>query len=413
MKIFVEYYQNNYRQLNALIDEIRTNSEAIRKMYELCVLNLRVQEDISSLNTQDKNILSLFLGEYRDANGNVPEEVQRYNSGVLTALQLNVPKGSLDHHQLRKLNNAEAVYRCFMEQCAVDGTIDTQEWCDKIYEDIKDFNLGDNARSEIKAAVKHEADIAGVEHFMVKYTKGKEQITDTDFIIDKVGEEQRNKARKFYQNRILIVFTYYYEEIAEYFLGILNENREKIDPTLPAPRKMEMKEYRKREGEIEASGNHIIMVGDSFEAKKFYKHAKNGIWDYYHLGMRFVSQGTKTVLLARKLKDKQIDDLVKLGKELGEKHNIKIPEGVASLDDENFFDVYRDLFEDVEDVSDGIIAGVGGILVTPIVVAGQALVGAANAIQGTQNLAASKKLEFLQYSIAIYEYLDREKVIVD
>jgi hypothetical protein len=292
MKIFVEYYRNSYSKLNALIDDIRTTSEVVGKMYDLCVLNLRVQEDISSLNIRDKNILALFLGEYRDANGTVPKQVQRYNSGVLTALQLNMPEGELDSHQLRKLNNSEVVYRCFMEQCAVDGTIDTQEWCEAIYEDIKDFNLGDNAKSEIKAAVKHEADVAGIEHFMVKYTKGKEQINDNDFIIDKESEEQYKIVRNFYQKQILIVFTPHYEEIAEYFLGILNENREKLDMALPAPRKMEIKEYKKKEGDIEESGNHIIMVGDSPEAKKFYKYAKNGTWDYDNLGMSFVSQGT-------------------------------------------------------------------------------------------------------------------------
>jgi gamma-glutamyl phosphate reductase len=87
MKIFAEYYRNSYSKLNALINDIRVTSEVIGKMYDLCVLNLRVQDDISSLNIRDKNILALFLGEYRDANGTVPKQVQRYNSGVLTALQ--------------------------------------------------------------------------------------------------------------------------------------------------------------------------------------------------------------------------------------------------------------------------------------------------------------------------------------
>jgi hypothetical protein len=300
-----------------------------------------------------------------------------------------------------------------MEQCAVDGTIDTQEWCEEIYEDIKDFNLGDNAKLEIKAAVKHEADVAGIEHFMVKYTKGKEQIKDDDFIIDKESEEQYKIVRNFYQKQILIVFTPHYEGIAEYFLGILNENREKLDMALPAPRKMEMKEYKKKEGDIEQSGNHIIMVGDSREARKFYKYAQNGRWDYDNLGMSFVSQGTKTVLRAQTFKEKQIDDLVKLGKRLGEKHDIKIPEGVASLDDDNFFDAYRELFEGNKNLSELIGCAAAGIVASPIALAGQALIGVENTIQRVQNLTSSKELEFLQYSILIYEYLDREKVLID
>ena len=48
--------------------------------------------------------------------------------------------------------------------------------------------------------------------------------------------------------------------------------------------------------------------------KKIYKNAHNGKakkgrWDYYKLGMRFVSKGEKTILLARSLKDEEIDDL--------------------------------------------------------------------------------------------------------
>lgn len=139
---------------------------------------------LSSLDVYDSEILALFLGEYRNSEGLVPEQVKKYNRGVLNALDQKVPKGMLDNHQIRKLKNPKVVYRCFMEQCAVDGTIDSQEWTDKIYEDLRDFELSDNSKSEIKESVKYEAEIAGVEYFIVKYSKNNAGVLDTDFEID-------------------------------------------------------------------------------------------------------------------------------------------------------------------------------------------------------------------------------------
>ncbi len=184
MSIYVKNYRKSHDQLNAIIDAVTQNSETIKKLYATCVLNLEEQLSLSSLDVYDSEILALFLGEYRNSEGLVPEQVKKYNRGVLNALDQKVPKGMLDNHQIRKLKNPKVVYRCFMEQCAVDGTIDSQEWTDKIYEDLRDFELSDNSKSEIKESVKYEAEIAGVEYFIVKYSKNNAGVLDTDFEID-------------------------------------------------------------------------------------------------------------------------------------------------------------------------------------------------------------------------------------
>lgn len=184
MTIYVKNYRKSHEQLNEIIDAVTKNSEAIKRLYGACVLNLEEQISLSSLDAYDAEILALFLGEYRNSEGVVPDEVKKYNRGVLSALDQNVPKGVLDNHQIRKLKNPKVVYRCFLEQSAVDGTLDSQEWTDKIYEDLKDFELSDNSKSEIKESVKYEAEIAGVDYFIVKYTKDNAGILDTDFEID-------------------------------------------------------------------------------------------------------------------------------------------------------------------------------------------------------------------------------------
>lgn len=125
MDIYVKNYEKTHTQLDAIIEIVIKNSEAIKKLYGMCVLNLEEQESLETLDAQDADILALFLGEYRDKNGKVPNEVRDYNRGVLTALNLKIPIGTLDNHQIRRLKAPKVVYRCFMEQCAVHGTIDT------------------------------------------------------------------------------------------------------------------------------------------------------------------------------------------------------------------------------------------------------------------------------------------------
>lgn len=184
MSIYVKNYRKTHEQLDAVIEAVIKNSEGIKKLYGMCVLNLEEQESLEMLDSQDEEILAIFLGEYRDENGTVPSKVRDYNRGVLGALNQNVPNGSLDNHQIRKLKAPRVVYRCFMEQCAVDETIDTQEWCDKIYEHLKDFELSENSKNEIKESVKYEAEIAGIEYFIVKYSKNNAGVLDIDFEID-------------------------------------------------------------------------------------------------------------------------------------------------------------------------------------------------------------------------------------
>lgn len=192
MAIYVKNYRQSHEQLDAAIEAITYNSEAIKKLYGTCILNLEEQDGLSLLDGTDSEILALFLGEYRNNEGNVPEKVQKYNRGVLMTLQHYVPNGTLDNHQIRKLKNPKVVYRCFMEQCAVDETIETQEWSDNIYELLKDFELSDNSKTEIKNAVKYEVEIAGADYFLVKYSKDNVGILDTDFVIDLGNQDSGN-----------------------------------------------------------------------------------------------------------------------------------------------------------------------------------------------------------------------------
>lgn len=424
MDIYVENYEKTHEQLNAVIETVIKNSEAIKKLYEMSVLNIKKQERLEMIDSQDAEILAIFLGEYRDENGSVPSAVCDYNRGVLMALNQGVPDGTLDNHQIRKLKAPKVVYRCFMEQCAVDGTIDTQEWTDKIYEDLKDFELSEKSKNEIKESVKKEAEIAGKDFFICKYSKNNAGVSDMDFEIDididasinPAEAEKKEAARLFYQKPILLVYSPTDEKVAEYFKTVLDENREKLgDDRLTSVAKIELKKYIKRRSEYEKEGTHIIMIGDSQEAKKGYEvflEMKKNRWDYYNLGMRYITRGNKTILLVRPLKDEQIDDLVHLAASIEERQPMIIPEGIKSVYYTVLKDCYQEkgLFEKQEELLTDILAVMETL---PLAALAQAKEIVKNSMQWGKNLGASKDLKFLQYCVAIYKYLESENAIVD
>ncbi len=224
----------------------------------------------------------------------------------------------------------------------------------------------------------------------------------------KRSEEAKKLARTFYQKPILLVYEPKCKEVSEYFLGVLIENREKIDPSLPFPSQCELKEYKSKREEYERKGTHIILLGDSDEAKKLYKTANNGRWDYYKFGMRYVSYGNKTVLLSRALKNKQIDDFVAYAKEISEKHSVKIPAGVKAVKKDFLKDTVGDALR-----TDPVVGVLTSIVASPLLVAGEVVENVGNTVQSIENLTKKKDLNFAQYCIAIYDYLKSKSALLD
>ena len=231
-------------------------------------------------------------------------------------------------------------------------------------------------------------------------------------IIDKKEKEEADKkeklikAKRFYQKPILIVYTSGKKDIAEYFVGLLNENKNKIDPKLPVSSRMNIKDYKKKRIELEQKGTHIILLGESDEAKSIYKNVS---WDYHKIGMRFVSRGNKTVILLRVLKNQQINELVEFAREENKKYKVKIPQNAATVT--TFFE---DVFSSVSiyDTSDVIVTIIAGIIVSPLLLLGEGLKELANGVQAVQNIFSMKDLDFLRYSLAIYAYLETQNALL-
>lgn len=225
-------------------------------------------------------------------------------------------------------------------------------------------------------------------------------------------EELKKKARVFYQKPILLVYKEKYDPVAEYFLGMLNVNREKIDPSLPSPSSCTLTDYKKNREKIERAGNHIIMIGDSAEAKKIYKNVN---WEYDNLGMKYMSYGNKTILLTNTLKNNQLNDFIKLASKVGKKYKVDVPSDVASVGYTGMKEIFKTIFNnDITGTAVDVAIGTAiTMIMSPLITVGFGLQNTMNCIQFVQNMTAKKRLDFLQYCFVIYKYLESKNAILN
>ena len=243
-----------------------------------------------------------------------------------------------------------------------------------------------------------------------------EREVETNKAEQMANEIAAKKAIPFYKERIVIVYKDSYKDIAIYFKDeLLNKNRKIVDryvENVPYPSAISIDEYKEKRVELEASGAHVIFLGDTKESKEIYKHANQGNWEYSNLGMRYVSSGNNTVILVRKIKNKEIDDLVKLALEVNKKYKIEIPSGVETV---KYRSLIKELYDESikgEDTEVKIIMGIVGSFFAPLLIAGESLGVAISGIQSVQNKTAAKELKFLQCAIAIYKYLESVNALV-
>lgn len=240
------------------------------------------------------------------------------------------------------------------------------------------------------------------EEFIADRTEQKKQA-------QRENEEARKKARIFYQKPTLVVYNPSEEDVAEYFLGVLNENRNRIGENLPSPSRMSLKEYKRNRVEIEQKSMHVILLGDSDEAKRVHKCANNGAWDYDKLGMFYVTFGQKTVIMTNPLKNREINDFVALAQDVNKRHPIMIPHGVETVT--SFFEEILDIYK--KNDASIPVAIIASIIVSPLLVLGAGIKGVLNAFQAGTNIYSMKDINFTRYSITIYEYLESENALIE
>ena len=221
-------------------------------------------------------------------------------------------------------------------------------------------------------------------------------------------EESKKLAWLFYQKPpIVIVFDDDYEEIANYFLQVLNESRNNVRGiTTPAPVLCKHSEYKKNRENYERNGYRIYFIGESKEAKKLYKSLDK--WDMEELGLKYVTLGNKIVLIAEELENDFINEFISLARKINKKHSVKIPEGVETAK----LTFLKEILEDMgEDTTARVISILTMVIMSPLIAAGQMLDTLTYGKQKVINFFKRKDLVLLQYCVLIYMYLDRQNAL--
>ena len=155
----------------------------------------------------------------------------------------------------------------------------------------------------------------------------------------------------------------------------------------------------KNRNEKENLGGHIIFIGKTSMVDNYINNHK---LDYDKYGIKYATNRNKTYLVSSSPKDFEISDLIELAKKINERHHIKIPY--------NFEDIDLSFLRELSNRdSDDIIKKIVGI---PQYLIEQIFNGVINLFNFGNNESA-RKIEFLQYCVGLYLYLESKNAIID
>ena len=228
-----------------------------------------------------------------------------------------------------------------------------------------------------------------------------------------IKEQKQRKeeaAKVFFQKPIILVYKPALSEVAEYMKGVIEDYRDRVNRSLPSVSLCGYKEYARNRVEIENSGHRIILIGDSSIAKRFVKNVNNNEFDYDVCGVQYVTKGNKTLIVASVPKNSELDDLIRLARIIDSRHSVKIPDNVESINFSFMKEMFDGTFDDEESLIVKVLATIIG---SPLLIIGQTIESLFNIHQFAQNAASKKKIEFLQYCVGLYLFLESKDAIID
>ena len=198
--IFLRVYSENYKeqdaQLNEIIENIAKTNESIGKIYRKYVVGIDVQSDFSILDDLEKEILLLFLGEYKSLCDN-DESFQKFRIGVRNSLKTNEPSGEFEPSMLGQINTTKKVnifYRLIVEMCAIDECLDDFSVPDNIRNAIDYLHISTKEKEKIEKDTKKELEIYGRDGLVTKYDSSEDDFWDDD--IEIMDEDELNEEFK-------------------------------------------------------------------------------------------------------------------------------------------------------------------------------------------------------------------------
>ena len=223
-------------------------------------------------------------------------------------------------------------------------------------------------------------------------------------------KELKDKARIFYQKPITLIYKPSLSEVAEYMKAVIESYRDKVDSSLPSVSLCGYKDYERNRVEKENNGGRFILIGDSVIATKFIKNINNNEFDFDKYGIRYAVNESKSLIIASPPKNSELDGLICLAKEINERHPIKIPDDIESINFSFMKEMFEGTFDDVESFVVRVLASIVGF---PLLVLGQTAENLLNIVQFAKNTGAKKKIEFLQYCVGLYLFLESNNAVID
>ncbi len=188
MRVYKKNYETSHEQLDRVMKSLMDTNEKLLKLYKRIDKKITVTESPADLCDYDKELLELFLKICGSQMDEVTSSVQAYNRGVKRAIGNITAEGTLDDHELQKLENPKVIYRCYLEQAALAGTLNSCEWTDYVYSLLSDIELGENTKRKIRESVDAEIYSYGAEYFIQKY--GEESYLMDDIELVEVASQQ-------------------------------------------------------------------------------------------------------------------------------------------------------------------------------------------------------------------------------
>lgn len=169
MKVYCEHYRALDEDLNKIIDDLSKINATVRKLYQICIAQIRPQQSLADLTAHDKQVLLLLLSEYQSLSG-AEATLQKYRAGIAAAVTEKLPEGKFKNTQLLTITEPKVFYRCLLEMCALDGGLVSMTMPDNVYDAFNYLNISPFEKKNVESTLKSEVDAFGEEYLLSKYT---------------------------------------------------------------------------------------------------------------------------------------------------------------------------------------------------------------------------------------------------
>lgn len=179
MKVYYENYKGLDAQLNEIIDNLTKTNKSVKRLYINYIVGIRPQHSVLELSALEQDILLLLLCAYSSNSGN-EEDLRKYRAGVAHKIGRGMPQGNFTPEQLKQVKSGEIFYRYIVEMCAIDDGLSDFSVPDNVYEAIEYLTISLRAKREIEKSVGDELNAFGKDYLVAKYGTAEINLLDDD-----------------------------------------------------------------------------------------------------------------------------------------------------------------------------------------------------------------------------------------